>query len=217
MSGGLEVEGYTCPPHGAQGWHRRNGVSAHLRHALDGDGAAHCRARRYRTADSTSRVRRFHACGWRGRCRGQVRVFWNLNAVHAVMWAIGQAVWTYLDLFAAGGVPVVTPTDPLFFAVEPADCGGAVRTAGARPAALAVRHRRARPGADRAVRRVPLHLLHRARSPSPTAARISTTRTSGSCTTPRTCCWRCGRSGCGGRRRRRRGGGCSASMPPGLR
>lgn len=47
-------------------------------------------------------------------CRGQVRVFWNLNAVHAFMWAIGQAVWTYLDLFG-GGVPVISPTDPLFF------------------------------------------------------------------------------------------------------
>ena len=49
-------------------------------------------------------------------CRGQVSVFWNLNAVHAVTWAIGQAVWTYLELFSAGGVPVVTPTDSLFFA-----------------------------------------------------------------------------------------------------
>ena len=48
------------------------------------------------------------------RCRGQVRVFWNLNAVHALMWAIGQAAWTYLDMFA-GGVPVISPTDPLFF------------------------------------------------------------------------------------------------------
>ena len=48
------------------------------------------------------------------RSRGQVRVFWNLNAVHAFMWAIGQGVWTYLDLFA-GGVPVISPTDPLFF------------------------------------------------------------------------------------------------------
>ena len=48
------------------------------------------------------------------RCRGQVRVFWQLNAVHALMWAIGQAVWTYLDLFG-GGVPVISPTDPLFF------------------------------------------------------------------------------------------------------
>src|SRR5262245_10990812 len=48
------------------------------------------------------------------RCRGQVRVFWNLNAAHAVLWAIGQAMWTYLDLYR-GGVPVVSPTDPLFF------------------------------------------------------------------------------------------------------
>jgi len=47
-------------------------------------------------------------------CRGQVRVFWNLNAVHALMWALGQAVWTYLDLFRSG-VPVISPTDPLFF------------------------------------------------------------------------------------------------------
>jgi signal transduction histidine kinase/CheY-like chemotaxis protein len=48
------------------------------------------------------------------RSRGQVRVFWNLNAVHAFMWAIGQGVWTYLDLLG-GGVPVISPTDPLFF------------------------------------------------------------------------------------------------------
>jgi signal transduction histidine kinase/CheY-like chemotaxis protein len=47
-------------------------------------------------------------------CRGQVRVFWNLNAVHAFMWALGQVVWTYLDLFRSG-VPVISPTDPLFF------------------------------------------------------------------------------------------------------
>ena len=52
---------------------------------------------------------------WLGRqCRGQVRVFWNLNAVHAFMWAIGQALWTYLDVLG-GGVPVISPTDPLFF------------------------------------------------------------------------------------------------------
>ena len=48
------------------------------------------------------------------RCRGQVRIFWNLNAIHGVMWAFGQAVWTYYDL-ARGGVPVISPTDPLFF------------------------------------------------------------------------------------------------------
>lgn len=47
-------------------------------------------------------------------CRGQVRLFWNLNAIHALMWAIGQGVWTYYDL-VLGGVPVVSPTDPLFF------------------------------------------------------------------------------------------------------
>ncbi|MDP2321509.1 MAG: ATP-binding protein [Acidobacteriota bacterium] len=48
------------------------------------------------------------------RCRGQVRIFWNLNAIHGVAWAIGQAVWTYYDL-VHGGVPVISPTDPLFF------------------------------------------------------------------------------------------------------
>lgn len=49
-----------------------------------------------------------------GRSRGQVRTFWNLNAVHGVMWAIGQLVWTYYDLFG-GGVGTISPTDPLFF------------------------------------------------------------------------------------------------------
>jgi signal transduction histidine kinase/CheY-like chemotaxis protein len=48
------------------------------------------------------------------RCRGQVRVFWNLNAIHAVVWAIGQGVWTYYDLLR-GGVPVMSPSDPIFF------------------------------------------------------------------------------------------------------
>ena len=46
--------------------------------------------------------------------RGQVRTFWNLNAVHGVMWAIGQAAWTYYDLFG-GGVGAISPTDPVFF------------------------------------------------------------------------------------------------------
>ena len=49
-----------------------------------------------------------------GRSRGQVRTFWNLNAIYGVMWAIGQAVWTYLDLWR-GGVGTISPTDPLFF------------------------------------------------------------------------------------------------------
>ncbi len=49
------------------------------------------------------------------RCRGQVRIFWHLNALHGVIWAAGQAVWTYYDL-ARGGVPVISPTDPIFFA-----------------------------------------------------------------------------------------------------
>ena len=48
------------------------------------------------------------------RCRGQVRMFWNLNAVHGLMWALGQVVWTYYDL-TQGGVPAISPTDPLFF------------------------------------------------------------------------------------------------------
>lgn len=47
-------------------------------------------------------------------CRSQVRVFWHLNAIHAFMWAFGQAAWTYLDVFG-GGVPPISPTDPLFF------------------------------------------------------------------------------------------------------
>ncbi|MEJ7666441.1 MAG: hypothetical protein WKG07_46465 [Hymenobacter sp.] len=77
--------------------------------------AAQCRSRRHRATDSAADFRRFHL--WLARqCRGQVRVFWNPNAVHTLTWAIGQAVWTYRDPFAAGGVPVVTPTDPLFFA-----------------------------------------------------------------------------------------------------
>jgi signal transduction histidine kinase/CheY-like chemotaxis protein len=46
--------------------------------------------------------------------RGQVRTFWNLNAIHGVTWAIGQAVWAYYDL-VRGGVPIMSPTDPLFF------------------------------------------------------------------------------------------------------
>ncbi len=49
-----------------------------------------------------------------GRSRGQVRTFWNLNAIHGVIWAIGQAVWIYFDLWG-GGVGTISPTDPLFF------------------------------------------------------------------------------------------------------
>src|SRR5688572_24247306 len=49
-----------------------------------------------------------------GRSRGQVRTFWNLNAIYGVMWAIGQAVWSYLEIWG-GGVGTISPTDPLFF------------------------------------------------------------------------------------------------------
>jgi signal transduction histidine kinase/CheY-like chemotaxis protein len=49
-----------------------------------------------------------------GRSRGQVRTFWNLNAIYGVMWAIGQALWTYLEVWR-GGVGTISPTDPLFF------------------------------------------------------------------------------------------------------
>jgi signal transduction histidine kinase/ActR/RegA family two-component response regulator len=46
--------------------------------------------------------------------RGQVRTFWKLNAVHGLMWAMGQAAWAYYDL-VVGSVPVISATDPLFF------------------------------------------------------------------------------------------------------
>ena len=49
-----------------------------------------------------------------GRSRGQVRTFWNMNAAHGVVWGSGQALWTYIDL-SGQGVPVVSPTDPIFF------------------------------------------------------------------------------------------------------
>jgi len=48
------------------------------------------------------------------RCRGQVRVFWNLNGIHGIVWAIGQGVWTYYDVVGAG-MPVMSPSDPIFF------------------------------------------------------------------------------------------------------
>lgn len=50
-----------------------------------------------------------------GRSRGQARVFWQLNALHAGIWMLGQLVWTW---YAAteGEVPIVSPTDPIFFA-----------------------------------------------------------------------------------------------------
>jgi signal transduction histidine kinase/ActR/RegA family two-component response regulator len=48
------------------------------------------------------------------RCRGQVRVFWNMNAAHGLVWGAGQVLWTYIDVFGQG-VPVGSPTDPIFF------------------------------------------------------------------------------------------------------
>ena len=48
------------------------------------------------------------------RCRGQVRAFWKMNALHGAMWGAGQLLWTYIDIFG-NGVPVVSPTDPIFF------------------------------------------------------------------------------------------------------
>lgn len=47
-------------------------------------------------------------------CRGQVRMFWNMNAAHGLVWGAGQLLWTYIDVFG-NGVPVVSPTDPIFF------------------------------------------------------------------------------------------------------
>jgi signal transduction histidine kinase/CheY-like chemotaxis protein len=47
--------------------------------------------------------------------RGQVRTFWNLNAIHGLTWAIGQAVWTYYGVVRGGGVPIMSAADPLFF------------------------------------------------------------------------------------------------------
>ena len=48
------------------------------------------------------------------RCRGQVRVFWNLNGIHGIVWAIGQGVLTYYATLG-GGAPVMSPSDPIFF------------------------------------------------------------------------------------------------------
>ena len=48
------------------------------------------------------------------RSRGQVRAFWTMNAAHGLLWGFGQALWTYIDL-SGRGVPVVSPTDPIFF------------------------------------------------------------------------------------------------------
>jgi len=46
------------------------------------------------------------------RSRGPARIFWNLNAASAVMWAAGQVVaWTYLD---HGGAEI-SPAHPIFF------------------------------------------------------------------------------------------------------
>ena len=47
-------------------------------------------------------------------CTGQVRVFWNLNAIYAITWAVGQAVATYYDL-APDRMPLVALSDPIFF------------------------------------------------------------------------------------------------------
>lgn len=48
------------------------------------------------------------------RSRGQVRAFWNMNAVHGVLWGAGQALRVYLDV-SGQSVPVASPTDPIFF------------------------------------------------------------------------------------------------------
>lgn len=48
------------------------------------------------------------------RSRGQVRVFWTMNAAHGVLWSAGQLLWTYIDV-AGQSVTVVSPPDPIFF------------------------------------------------------------------------------------------------------
>lgn len=59
----------------------------------------------------------FLVLSWRlaERSRGQARAFWQLNAVHGALWSVGQVVWTFYDVFR-GGVPIISPTDPIFFA-----------------------------------------------------------------------------------------------------
>ena len=113
------------------------------------------------------------------RCRGQVRVFWNLNAIHGIVWAIGQGVWTFYDVGRrrrAGGAD-----RPDLLRVLHSTGGSALRPARARSATLAIRHRAARPRPDRAVRGLCLHLLCRLDRRDRWLPSSCTTTTSGSC------------------------------------
>jgi hypothetical protein len=47
-----------------------------------------------------------------------VRVFWNLNACHAIVWIAAQSVWTYLELLQRRVAADASPTDPIFFAAS---------------------------------------------------------------------------------------------------
>ena len=150
------------------------------------------------------------------RCRGQVQVFWNLNAIHAVVWTIGQARLDLLRRLCRRRAGDVAERPDLLRLLHSAG-GGPVRPARARSATLAVRHRAARPRVDRAVRGVRLHLLRRLDRRDRRVDAALRRQSQATARTRETCCWRCGPRGSGARRYRRRGGRCWGSTPPAWR
>ena len=171
------------------------------------------RAWRHRAADSAIRVRGVYAVARAPQCRGQVRVFWTMNAAHGA--AVGRRPGCSGPTSTSfrAGVPVVSPTDPIFF-VSSIPLAAALY---GRP-----EHDRPRWLFDIVLLDLLLIALFAAFLYTYFVVTIAVTggsadlydATSASCRTRRTCCWRCGRSGCGARRNRRRGGACSAFSPP---
>ena len=87
-------------------------------------------------------------------------MFWNLNAIHAITWTAGQALCDLLRS-RTGRRPAHRAERSDFLCLEHSAGGRTLWTSRARSAAMALRHRAPRPGADRAFCRVSLRVLHR--------------------------------------------------------
>ena len=153
---------YTQRLHGAQRSASREQHSCSSTPSLSiATGQRLVRARRRRT-DRSRRWPTPASTFWLARqSRGQVRVFWNLNAIHGADVGHRPGGVDLLSTSSAAACPVDLADRSALLCLEHSARGGALRTPRARSPTLAVRHRPARPGPDRAVRGVRLHLLRR--------------------------------------------------------
>ncbi len=170
---------YTERLHGTEGRSGRGSIPVPLRRRVSGHRPAADRARRSRATDPAARLRRLHDVAGAPEPRPGARV---LEPERRARRDLGDRSGG-VDLLRS--VPRRRARDladrSAVLRVEHSTGGGALRPARARPPALAVRHRPARPGVDRAVLGVRLHLLRGVDRGDRWPRRICTTTTSRSC------------------------------------